>query len=112
MTRTALLSNCLAAISVVSLVSFQSVAAKDAPPAAERTTQQSVASPDGSLEVEFALDDGVPNYSVTRFGRKLIDASRLGFLLKDAPGLDANVALASAQRCSLTEKWEQPWGEK
>ena len=86
MTRTALLSNCLAAISVFSLVSFRSVAAKDAPPAAERTTQQSVASPDGSLEVEFALDDGVPSYSVTRFGRKLIDASRLGFLLKDAPG--------------------------
>lgn len=112
MTRTALLSNCLAAISVFSLLTFQPVAAKDAPSATDRSTKQSVASPDGSLEIEFALDDGVPSYSVTRFGRKLIDASRLGFLLKDAPGLDANFALASAQRCALTEKWEQPWGEK
>ncbi len=107
MNRLALLSSCLAATSVLSLVSSRTAFAQDLP-----NVIQSLTSPDGSLEVAFALDDGVPSYSVTRFGGELVRKSRLGFLLEGAPSLDGNFELSSASRCSLTQKWEQPWGEK
>jgi len=107
MTRFALLSFCLAATSVLPLVSSTTVFAQQ-----QLTDVQSVASPDGSIQVDFAINDGVPSYSVSRFGRELVRPSRLGFLLEDAPSLDTNFRLESAKRCSLTEKWEQPWGEK
>lgn len=108
MNRIALLSICLAANSVLSLASPRSVFAKEA----ADTTTQSVASPDGSLTVEFNLCDGVPMYSVSRFGRPLVKPSRLGFLLEDSPSLDGHFELQSADRTSHNEKWEQPWGEK
>lgn len=108
MNRIALLSTCLAATSVLSLVSPRSILAKEA----ADTATQSVASPDGSLTVEFTLRDGVPMYSVSRFGRPLVKPSRLGFLLEDAPSLDGNFELQSAHRSSHDDKWEQPWGEK
>lgn len=108
MNRIALLSFCLAATSVFSLVSSRTTFAEPS----KATDEQSVASPDGSLTVAFALRDGVPKYSVSRFGRLLLNPSRLGFVLEGAPSLDDNFKLVSAQRCSLTQKWEQPWGEK
>lgn len=108
MNRIALLSFCLAATSVLSLVSSRTISAE----LSKATDEQSVASPDASLTVDFALRDGVPMYSVSRFGRPLLNPSRLGFVLQGAPSLDDNFTLVSAQRCSLTQKWEQAWGEK
>jgi alpha-glucosidase len=107
MTRLALLSFCLAATSVLSLVSSTELFAQE-----QLNDIHSVTSPDGSIRVDFALTDGVPTYSVSRFGRELIRQSRLGFLLEDAASLDANFRLDSAKRCSLSENWQQPWGEK
>ena len=101
------MSFCLAATSVLSLVSSTNLFAQE-----QLTDTQSVASPDGSIRVDFALRDGVPTYSVSRFGRELIRQSRLGFLLEDASSLDTNFRLESAKHCSLSEKWQQPWGEK
>lgn len=102
MNRTALLGSCLAAIGVVWLVTADLVGANT----------QSVASPDGSLKVEFALRNGSPTYSVSRLGRVLLRESRLGFKLVDAPPLDDDFEVVSIKHCSLAEQWEQPWGDK
>ena len=88
MTRLALLSFCLAATSVLSLVSSTNLFAQE-----QLTDTQSVASPDGSIEVDFALRDGVPTYSRLALRPELIRQSRLGFLLEDAPSLDGNFRL-------------------
>lgn len=70
------------------------------------------ASPDGSIRVTLTTDgDGRPYYSVTRNGKPLIDPSRLGFLLTDAPKLERGFAIASQQTSSADSTWEQPWGE-
>lgn len=77
-----------------------------------RAQALSIASPDGSVTVEFSLHDGRPTYSVSRAGRELISKSKLGFLLSDGPSLAENFKLASAKGRSFSETWEQPWGEQ
>jgi alpha-glucosidase len=77
---------------------------------ADRT--ESVASPNAAIEVDFALHDGSPTYSVKRNGVELIRPSRLGFQLHGAPALDGNFAIDSTERKSFDETWTQPWGEK
>jgi alpha-glucosidase len=72
-----------------------------------------IASPEGILRVEVALDgDGRPEYSVSRLGRPVIVPSRLGFLLTDAPKLERNFELAARSTRGVDETWEQPWGER
>ena len=73
----------------------------------------SQASPGGVLKVEVSIDnDGHALYSVTRRGRPVIDASRLGFLLTDAPKLERNLTLIAQSTDSHDDTWEQPWGER
>ena len=72
-----------------------------------------IASPDGSIEVAVAVNgEGRPEYRVTRRGKPVIAASRLGFLLTDAPKLERNFEIVEAKRSSFDESWEQPWGER
>lgn len=70
-----------------------------------------VASPDGSLKVEFSLEKGIPFYRVTRHHQALITNSRMGFTLKGLPALDKNFKILKVDRTSLDEQWTQPWGE-
>jgi alpha-glucosidase len=71
------------------------------------------ASPGGSLEVAVTLDyAGRPGYKVAYRGRPLIEDSRLGFLLTDAPKLERSFKVESSGTRSLDETWEQPWGER
>jgi alpha-glucosidase len=70
-------------------------------------------SPDGVLTVSVDVNgEGRPEYSVARLGHAVIEPSRLGFLLTDAPKLERNFTLAEAGRRSADETWEQPWGER
>ncbi|HWH17657.1 MAG TPA: glycoside hydrolase family 97 protein [Allosphingosinicella sp.] len=72
-----------------------------------------VTSPEGVLTVSVDVNgEGRPEYSVARLGRPVIQPSRLGFLLTDAPKLERNFAIAEAGRRSADERWEQPWGER
>ncbi|MGX5732204.1 glycoside hydrolase family 97 protein [Pseudoxanthomonas beigongshangi] len=72
-----------------------------------------VASPDGRIVVELDADpDGRPSYTVQRDGKPLLAASRLGFLLVDAPKLDRALAVTAPRTRSFDEVWEQPWGER
>ena len=71
-----------------------------------------VGSPDGSLCVAVQLADGVPVYSVTRGGKPLILPSKLGFLLEGDTDLSRNFAVANTARRSVSDSWQQPWGEQ
>ncbi|KRG69782.1 glycoside hydrolase family 97 protein [Pseudoxanthomonas dokdonensis] len=91
------------------LFALPSMAADPAAKAAPVT----VSSPDGSLQVSLTTDnDGRPAYAVQRRGKPLIDDSRLGFILLDAPKFERNMRLGKPSTRKVDEKWEQPWGER
>ena len=69
-------------------------------------------SPDGQLELKFAVVDGVPEYSLDRAGKAVVLPSRLGFDLLDRDDLDGGFTLASTAFDSLDETWEPVWGEE
>jgi alpha-glucosidase len=70
-----------------------------------------VTSPDGNIRVALRLEEGVPSYVVSRAGQSIIHPSRLGFVFKDAPPLNQNLAVVEVERNSFDETWKQPWGE-
>jgi alpha-glucosidase len=70
-------------------------------------------SPDGSIIVSLRFDgEGRPEYSILRRGITVVDWSRLGFILADAPKLERNLGLARVEEKAIDETWEQPWGER
>nr|WP_245622582.1 glycoside hydrolase family 97 protein [Pseudoxanthomonas dokdonensis] len=80
---------------------------------AAKAAPVTVSSPDGSLQVSLTTDnDGRPAYAVQRRGKPLIDDSRLGFILLDAPKFERNMRLGKPSTRKVDEKWEQPWGER
>lgn len=76
-----------------------------------RNRQTAVQSPDGKIRFEISMEDGVPVYTVSNDGKKILDHSALGFTLK---GEDSPMAFKSVRligRDSKDETWEQVWGE-
>jgi alpha-glucosidase len=70
-------------------------------------------SPSGTLGVSLRLNgEGRPEYTIVRSGQTVIDWSRLGFILADAPKLERNFELAGVDQKILDDTWEQPWGER
>lgn len=77
-----------------------------------QSTAHEATSPNGRLGLKVWCDgDGRISYSVSRDGKPLIAASRLGFILTDQPKLDRNFEIVSAAHSSEDSTWEQPWGE-
>lgn len=72
----------------------------------------SVTSPGNIIRVQFRLNDGVPYYTVQRFGIDVITQSALGFILKDVPDLIGGFTLKNSTYNDLDETWTQVWGEK
>ncbi|HEX6637102.1 MAG TPA: glycoside hydrolase family 97 catalytic domain-containing protein, partial [Steroidobacteraceae bacterium] len=82
---------------------------------APRAEAQSVSarSPDGKLAVEVRVGgEGRPEYAVRRGNHVLIDWSRLGFILADAPKLERGFELVAHEAKDFDDTWEQPWGER
>ena len=70
-------------------------------------------SPDGQLELKFAVVDGVPEYALDRAGKAVVLPSRLGYSLLDAKeDLDGGFTLTGTTFGSLDETWEPVWGEQ
>ena len=69
-------------------------------------------SPDGQLELKFAVVDGVPEYSLDRAGKAVVLPSRLGFELLDREDLDGGFTLTDTAFDSFDETWEPVWGEE
>ena len=95
----ALLSYCLAAISRLFARLFQQRLAEDVRP---NELRRRFARWHRS-KVDFALRDGVPTYSVSRFGRTLIGESRLGFCARRRAAARRQFhARIRRKRCSLS----------
>ena len=86
------------------LCPFGSVGAQDDP--AHRQC-----SPDGRLCFALTTVEGAPTYSVERDGKRVIDPSKFGFMLRGAGKWGSAIALGEAARTNVDETWEQPWGE-
>ena len=69
-------------------------------------------SPEGKLEMRFAIIDGSPYYSLKRGGQDVLLPSRLGFELINREGLDRNFALTDVSTSSFDEIWKPVWGEE
>ena len=69
-------------------------------------------SPDGQLELKFAVVNGVPEYTLDRAGKAVVLPSRLGFALLDREDLDGGFALTDSAFNSFDETWEPVWGEE
>lgn len=72
-----------------------------------------VASPTSGLMVSVYLTEaGAPGYTVQYHGKTVIDSSRLGFILNQAPSLDKGFTILNTAITDTDETWEQPWGEQ
>jgi alpha-glucosidase len=72
-----------------------------------------VSSPSGTLTVSVQVTgEGRPEYSIVRGAERIVDWSRLGFILADSAKLERNFELAAQERKSFDDTWEQPWGER
>ena len=69
-------------------------------------------SPDGQLELKFAVVNGVPEYTLDRAGKAVVLPSRLGFALLDRESLDGGFTLTDSAFNSFDETWEPVWGEE
>ena len=69
-------------------------------------------SPDGQLELKFAVVNGVPEYTLDRAGKAVILPSRLGYALLDRESLDGGFTLTDSAFNSFDETWEPVWGEE
>ncbi len=69
-------------------------------------------SPGGQLEMKFAVNNGVPCYSLDRLGKSVVLPSRLGFDLIGREGLDKGFKLIDNSTSSFDETWQPVWGEE
>jgi alpha-glucosidase len=74
-------------------------------------TGDTILSPDGSIKLTFALDEGRPTYSVSYKNHPIILLSSLGFDFKNG-AMKSDFVLTGVQKSSLDETWIQPWGER
>lgn len=81
--------------------------AEDSPSAVTAT------SPDGSLVLKVTTDSSSrPTWSLTRKGKLLIGASKLGFTLTDGLNMVRGFRILGSETASADATWEQPWGER
>lgn len=75
---------------------------------------QSMTSPDGNLEMEFALSDtGEPTYILNYKESEVIKKSKLGFeVKKDSLSLKDQFEVTEVQTSSFDQSWEPVWGEE
>nr|WP_253185856.1 glycoside hydrolase family 97 protein [Novosphingobium sp. NDB2Meth1] len=104
MSRTAMLGALVAAALLPASVQAQT------PPQRPLVT---AASPDGSLVLTVTTDnDGRATYSLSRKGKLLIGASKLGFTLTDGLAMVRGFRITGSETASADSTWEQPWGER
>ena len=80
---------------------------------------QRVSSPDGSVEVEFDVSDGVPTYAVAFEGTTHLDSSAIGFEFRNQPTFGVSsgdtpgseVTVSGTERGSETERWTPLWDQ-
>lgn len=71
-----------------------------------------IASPNGYVNVSFAILEGVPHYSVSYRGIGIIDASALGFRLKDSQAIHAHLKVDGTRWDAHDQTWKPVWGKR
>ncbi len=77
------------------------------------TNAQSIKSPNGNLELTFALkSDGAPIYHLTYKNKDVIKESALGLILKESGEMTSNFEIDKSETKSFDESWQPVWGEQ
>ena len=98
-----------AALATTQAIAPAAVQAQTAPQKAVVTA----ASPDGSLVLTVTTDGSDrPVYSLSRKGKLLIGASKLGFTLTDGLNMVRGFRITGSETTNADTTWEQPWGER
>jgi alpha-glucosidase len=71
-----------------------------------------ITSPDGRVSLNFSLKNDSAFYSVSRQGSRVIEESKLGFILDEFDDLAGGFKVVDYKTTTFSETWEQPWGEK
>ena len=69
-------------------------------------------SPDGQLQLKFAVVNGQPQYALDRAGKPVVLPSRMGFTLEWRDDLAHAFVLKDKAYNSFDETWEPVWGEE
>lgn len=77
----------------------------------EKSSIFCVSSPDGRIQVDFILKNGVPYYTVRYHNKTVMNASKMGFSFKNEKSLDSHFFIAGNKYDSFDQTWTQPWGE-
>jgi alpha-glucosidase len=73
----------------------------------------SISSPEGRIKVTFnASDTSFMNYQVERDDQLIIQSSRLGFELENAPDIGRDLEIVSFSKSSVNQNWKPVYGEK
>lgn len=70
-----------------------------------------IVSPDGKTKVHFAVNNGVPTYSVEQDGETIIAPSVLG-LITTTRNFSANRRILGVEKNAANYTWETVWGEE
>ncbi|SNZ03121.1 Carbohydrate binding module (family 6) [Natronoarchaeum philippinense] len=72
---------------------------------------QTVASPDGRLEVTVDAADGVPTYEVAYDDSTVVEESALGFEFQNQPTFREGLSVTGTERDSVDSTWEPVWDQ-
>jgi glucan 1,4-alpha-glucosidase len=72
---------------------------------------ESIKSPNGNLELNFVVKEGIPTYQLTYKNKPVIKESKLGLELKEEPSLLKGFTLTKAETSTFDESWNPVWGE-
>jgi hypothetical protein len=65
------------------------------------------------VRLAFMLsENGVPAYTVSFNEKPVMQLSRLGFILRDAPAMDADFEIIKTDTLSFDQTWQPVWGEQ
>lgn len=71
---------------------------------------QQLASPNGDLQLDVQVKNGIPTYQLTYKGKTVIETSRLGLETEEC-SLSSGFSLTNAAQSTFDETWTPVWGE-
>ena len=72
---------------------------------------ETIKSPNGALELNFNVKNGIPVYTLDYKQHPVIKESKLGLELKGGANLTNGFTLTKAETSTFDENWEPVWGE-
>ena len=73
---------------------------------------KNLSSPDGKINIDFRIDNGVPSYSVKKNNSIIVNDSEMGILFSNGTDLSGNLSIISSDKKSFNEDWHPLYGEE